>query len=165
VKYTDDCVIGNVNHTTTIGIVAILALAVFTPGVFAVSTAYAGGHGHGDSFSVKSKFNQKNICWAVDDSRTTCRNDASVFGRNVRQQSTTPPPSTMPPPREPECIPATVGGITAVLSGTSCSATLPAGTTGAALGAFNSACELITGGQLSGGGQAARVCTFPATQA
>jgi hypothetical protein len=71
-----------VNHTTTIGIAAILTLAVFTPALFAASTAYAGGHGDGDSISIKSKFKQKNICWAIDDSRTTCRNDASVFGAN-----------------------------------------------------------------------------------
>ena len=85
------------NHTT-IGIAAILTLAALTAGAFAVTSAYAGGHGHDkyakgdhdskyakgdhDSISIKSLFNQKNICWSVDDSRTTCRNTASVFGNN-----------------------------------------------------------------------------------
>jgi hypothetical protein len=88
-----------VNHTTTIGIaVVIVALSVvFTPGIYAVTAVYAGGGGHGDgdgdSISIKSKFKQKNICWAVDDSRTTCRNDASVFGSNEKNRGgVTPTP-------------------------------------------------------------------------
>jgi hypothetical protein len=162
-----------VNHTTTIGIAAILALAALSTGAVAATAAYAGGHGNGDSFSVKSKFKQKNVCWAVDDSRTTCRNDASVAGRSVSQQSTTQPPSITPPPpppREPECIPATVGGQTAVLSDSSCAATLPLTASNTERNAFRTACTDIevdgTAGVVTGNGNTTPlVCTFPATQA
>jgi hypothetical protein len=71
------------NHTT-LGIAAIIAVAALTAGAFVVSTAYAGKSygGDGDKVIIKSKFNQKNLCWAVDDSTTTCSNRASVFGDN-----------------------------------------------------------------------------------
>jgi hypothetical protein len=81
-----------VNHTTTIGIAAIIALAAITPGILAIGTAYAGGHGRshssdGDTFVAKTLTKQKNLCWSVDRSTTDCENDATVFGSNRNEEN------------------------------------------------------------------------------
>jgi hypothetical protein len=137
-----------VNHTTTIGIGAILALAVFSPALLAVSTAYAGGHGDGDSVSIKSKFKQKNICWAIDDSRTTCRNDASVFGAREENNN-----------EELQC-PATVEGIDVERTDSSCTVT---GDPNVITGGV---CNDLNGERTVSGGQNPQAtCTFPATRA
>jgi hypothetical protein len=92
-----------VNHTTTIGIAAIIALAAITPGILAIGTAYAGGHsrGHGhnddgDAFIAKTLAKQKNTCWSVDNSTTHCENNASVFGSNVHDERGTSTTKTTP---------------------------------------------------------------------
>jgi hypothetical protein len=142
-----------VNHTTTIGIAAILALAALSTGAVAATAAYAGGHGDGDSFSVKSKFKQKNICWAIDDSTTTCRNNASVLGRGEENNNDNN--------NELRCIPPTVGGIRAVVSGTSCSATGdPNVITGGVCNAIEGGVRTVVGEQ-----NPQATCTFPATRA
>ena len=136
------------NHTTTIGIGAILALALFTPALLAASTAYAREHGDGDSVSIKSKFKQKNICWAIDDSRTTCRNDASVFGAREENNN-----------QNLQC-PEEVEGIAVEQTDATCTVTGPT--------------NVITGGvcndlngerTVSGGQNPQATCTFPATRA
>jgi hypothetical protein len=75
------------NHTT-IGIAAIIAIAALTAGAFVASNAYAGGDG--DKIIIKSKFNQKNLCWAIDHSTTTCSNRATVFGNNEERENGNP---------------------------------------------------------------------------
>jgi hypothetical protein len=139
-----------VNHTTTIGIAAILVLAVITPGILAVGTAYAGGHGDGDKVIIKSKFNQKNLCWAVDNSRTDCANDASVFGSNRERDNNN---------NNDQC-PPTLAGVTVTQNDGTCTVT---GDPNVITGGV---CNSVNGQRTVSGEQNPQAtCTFPATRA
>ena len=82
------------NHTTTIRIAAaIIALAlIFSTGIYAANTAYAGGRGgeHDDGDRVAIKKAIKNHCWAVNSSDFDQCNQE--FNANVVTSSTAPTP-------------------------------------------------------------------------
>jgi hypothetical protein len=142
-----------VNHTTTIGIAAILALAVASPGILAVGTAYAGGHGRshgdGDSFVAKTLTKQKNLCWAVDNSRTDCENNASVFGERENNDNN----------NNNQC-PRELAGVTVTQNDGTCTAT---GDPNVITGGV---CNSVNGQRTVSGEQNPQAtCTFPATRA
>jgi hypothetical protein len=172
-KYTDDYIIENVNHTHLV-ILAVLVAAALVTGMFAtgIQQAQAGGRhkykGSGDSVAFEQENKQKAKCLALVISRADACNQEARNDFNVgvgEGSSTTPPPSsTTPPPTEPECIPANVGGITAVLSDSSCTATLPTTASNTERNAFRTECNAIEGSDVSGNGNTTPlVCTFPAT--
>jgi hypothetical protein len=88
--------------------------------------------------------------------------DACAVAVTCPEGSTT---VTLAPPTLPTatCVPPRLGGITATPTDDTCTASLPAGTTGPQLDAFLRDCENIPGSIRAGNTSAGFTCTFSST--